>query len=170
MNNFIVKYAIWLGISIFSSLTYANISSELLHQTPKNIPIEQRASIQGFLKTSKILRLINARIYITYINDKATLDHPSDWDKVYDVLPGPTNIRFVSDTPNYFTNHQLNFTAKSGQRYQIKNNQADINPNEDPILFWIENIDTGEAITPKEFLLVPPTASSVNLVPIIISK
>lgn len=169
-HHFVLKKILFLAIGMFSSLTYANIPLELLYQPPQDTPVEQRASIQGFIKTSTPLKFIDALVYLTYINDKATLNHSSNWDKVYEIKPGLNDIRIVSDTQNYFTSGRLSFTAKPGQHYQVKNNQADIKVNKELILFWIENIDTGEIITPKQELVGFKTPSTINFIPVIISK
>ncbi|WP_151763992.1 hypothetical protein [Acinetobacter soli] len=169
-HHSILKTVLLLTIGLFSHLTFANIPSELLYQPPQDTPVEQRASIQGFIKTSTPLKFIDALVYLTYINDKATLNHSSNWDKVYEIKPGLNDIRIVSDTQNYFTSGRLSFTAKPGQHYQVKNNQADIKVNKELMLFWIENIDTGEIITPKQELVGVTTPSTVNFIPVIISK
>lgn len=169
-HHSVLKKILFLAIGMFSSSTYANIPLELLYQRPQDTPVEQRASIQGFIKTSTPLKFIDALVYLTYINDKATLNHSSNWDKVYEIKPGLNDIRIVSDTQKYFTSGQLSFTAKPGQHYQVKNNQADIKVNKELILFWIENINTGEIITPKQELVGVKTPSTVNFIPVIISK
>lgn len=151
------------------NVLYAKIPDELLYHPPKNVQSTQLATLVGFQKLNA-LQLIKARIYLTYINDKATLDRSNDWNKVYEISSGPTDIRLVSDTPNYFTSGRLNFIAKAGQHYQVKNNQADIKFNKEPLQFWVEDIDTGEIVTPKQELLGITALSSVNFMPIIISK
>lgn len=169
-HHSVLKKILFLAIGMFSSLTYANIPSELLYQPPQDTPVERRASIQGFIKTSTPLKFINALIYLTYINDKATLNHSGNWDKVYEIKPGLNDIRIVSDTQDYFTSGRLSFIAKPSQRYQVKNNQADIKMGKEPLLFWIENLDSGEIITSKQELVGVMTPSTVNFVPVIISK
>lgn len=170
LHHFILKAVLLSTVGIFTQLTYANIPSELLYQPPQNVPVEQRASIQGFIKTSTPLKFIDALVYLTYINDKATLNQSSNWDKVYEIKPGLNEIRIVSDTQHYFTSGRLSFTAKPGQHYQVKNNQAGINFSKELMLFWVENIDTGEIITPKQQFVGVTTPSTVNFTPVIISK
>lgn len=148
---------------------YAKIPDELLYQPPKNVQSTQLATLVGFQKLNA-LQLIKARIYLTYINDKATLNRSHDWNKVYEISPGLTDIRLVSDTPNYFTSGRLKFTAKASHHYQVKNNQADIKFNKEPLLFWVEDLDTGEVVTPKQELLGITVPSSVSFFPVIISK
>ncbi|MEX7478674.1 hypothetical protein CKN55_19450, partial [Acinetobacter baumannii] len=60
--------------------------------------------------------------------------------------------------------------AKASHHYQVKNNQADIKFNKEPLLFWVEDLDTGEVVTPKQELLGITVPSSVSFVPVIISK
>lgn len=155
---------------MYISSVNAQIPSELLHQTPSDIPTSQFSSIEGFQDTSTALKFINARIYITYINNKATLSRSSDWDKKYFIAEGKTEIRYISDTQNFFGNGKISFDAKPTQHYQIKNNQAQIKFGKEPILFWIENIDTGEVVTAKQEINVSPVSTPISYQPVIISK
>ncbi|MEX7478675.1 hypothetical protein AB0861_021265, partial [Acinetobacter baumannii] len=84
---------------------YAKIPDELLYQPPKNVQSTQLATLVGFQKLNA-LQLIKARIYLTYINDKATLNRSHDWNKVYEISPGLTDIRLV-DTIAVDHAHQL---------------------------------------------------------------
>ncbi len=67
----------------FERLSYAQIPEEVLYKAPKEVDITHLATIKGFQKNSPILKLIKARIYITYIDGKATLNDSNDWDKNY---------------------------------------------------------------------------------------
>lgn len=161
--------------ALFSSLltlgiTQAQIPAELLHHPPTDLPNKELASIQGFQKTNTALQFIKASIYITYINNKATLSKSNEWDKVYVITPTTTEIRIISDTPNYFTHGHITFEAKAGQHYQVKNNQSDIKLNKEPILFWVENVDTGEMVTPKQVLNGSPSSTNISFIPLITSK
>lgn len=164
-----LKYFLCLGL-LHTSLSNAQIPPELLHQTPTDVPTSQLASIEGFQDTSTALKFINARVYITYINNKATLSRPSDWDKKYSIPQGQTEIRYISDTQNFFGNGRISFEAKPAQHYQIKNNQAQIKFGKEPILFWIENMETGEVVTAKQEINVSPVSTPISYQPVIISK
>lgn len=148
----------------------AQIPSELIYQTPKNIPANQLATIQGPQKTSTALKSINTRIYITYINTKATLSKPGEWSRAYRIAPGETEVRFTFNNQNYFGNGTITFEAEPTQHYQIKTNQPNINPNQEPILFWIENTKNEEAVTSKQQIHISITSKTFYYLPVILSK
>ena len=106
------------------NLAQAQIPSELLHQAPKSRDADQVATIQGDKQTSTALKFINAQIYITYINNKATLAQEQDSNQVYRIQPGQTELRYISNAQNIFSSGHISFNAKAGQQYQIKNDQA----------------------------------------------
>jgi len=156
---------------IFSSqFTLAEIPKELLYQSPQNIDSEQLATIQGFQDTSTPLKFVKARIYINQINGKATLNSSKDWNKIYSILPTQTTIRFTSDAQQLFSSSELNFIAQSGQKYQIKTNQADKSSHKEGIQFWVENSTTGEVITDKQFVNSSVNQPQQIYIPVIINK
>ncbi|WP_335954488.1 hypothetical protein [Acinetobacter guillouiae] len=158
-------------VCLFSSQAiFADIPKELLYQLPKNIDSAQLASIQGFQETSTPLKFVNARIYINQINSKATLSQSKDWNKIYSILPVQTTIRFTSDAQQLFSTGKLNFTAQSGQKYQIKTNQANNSSHKEGIQFWIENLTKGEVISDKQFAHTTTDQSQQIYMPVIINK
>jgi hypothetical protein len=150
-------------------LSYAQIPEELLYKSPKEVDISHLATIKGFQKNSKILKLIKARIYITYIDGKATLNDSSNWDKNYLITSGFHKIKIISDTPKIFSYGILTFEAKPQQAYQIKNNQAEKKKGDD-LVFWIENINTGEIVTPKESFNTYTNQTQPIYTPVILNK
>lgn len=88
----------------------------------------------------------------------------------YFIPQGQTEIRYISDAQNFFDNGTITFNAKPAQHYQIKNNQAQIKFGKEPLLFWVENIDSGEVVTPKQEINVSPINTPVYYQPIILSK
>ncbi|WP_157823735.1 hypothetical protein [Acinetobacter proteolyticus] len=168
--NIKAKCTFLLSSMILLGAAQAQIPTELIHQNP-NISDDQKiTTIQGFQKTSTALRFIKARIYISYINNKATLSKSNEWNKPFQIEPTATEIRIISDTPNLLAHGHIIFNAKSGQHYQVKSNQADIKMNKEPILFWVENMDTGEIVTSKEILNGSPSSTNINLIPVITNK
>lgn len=150
ITNMCSRALFFLFCSFYSPLALPSNLSELSSQPNKNIELKQNALIQGFQKTRTVLKFVDARIHITYINDKATLANSSDWNKVYSIPIGPNKIRYISDTQAAFFTGEISFEAKPGQRYQIKNNQSDRNSLKNGIHFWIENVDTGEVIDSQQ--------------------
>jgi hypothetical protein len=169
MNNKFFK-TISIVTLCFTQFTLAEIPKELLYQLPKNIDSTQLATIQGFQETSTPLRFVNSRIYINQINGKATLDQSKDWNKIYSILPTQTTVRFTSDAQHLFSSGVLSFNAQSGQKYQIKTNQANKNSRKDGIQFWIENLTTGEAITDKQSTNTSANQPQQIFIPVIINK
>ena len=169
MNNKFFK-TISIVTLFFTQFTLAEIPKELLYQLPKNIDSAQLASIQGFQETSTPLNFVNARIYINQINGKATLSQSKDWNKIYSILPTQTKVRFSSDAQHLFSSGELNFTAQSGQKYQIKTNQADKRSRKEGIWFWVENLTTGEVITDKQFAHTAANQPQQIYMPAIINK
>lgn len=153
----------------FERLSYAQIPEELLYKAPKEVDITHLATIKGFQKNSPILKLIKARIYITYINDKATLNDSNDWDKNYLISSGFHKVKIISDAQKVFSYGILTFEAKPQQIYQIKNNQAERKNSED-LVFWIENINTGEVVTPKESFTTYSNQTQPIYTPVILNK
>lgn len=169
MNNKFFK-TILIVTLCFTQFTFAEIPKELLYQLPKNIDSTQLATIEGFQETSTPLKFIKARIYINQINGKSTLNQSKDWNKTYSILPTQTTVHFTSDAQQLFSSGELNFTAQTGQKYQIKTNQADKNSYKQGIQFWIENLTTGEVITEKQFAHTVVNQPQQNYVPVIINK
>lgn len=169
MNNKFFK-TILLVFILSSQLIYAEIQKELLYQPPQNIDSAKLATIQGYQETSTPLKFVKSRIYINQINGKATLDRSKDWDKIYSILPTQTTVRFTSDAQQLFSSSVLSFNAQSGQKYQIKTNQADKNSHKDGIQFWIENLTTGEAITDKQSTKTSANQPQQIYIPVIINK
>ncbi|WP_227508768.1 hypothetical protein [Acinetobacter sp. Leaf130] len=153
----------------FERLSYAQIPEELLYKAPKEVDITHLATIKGFQKNSPILKLITARIYITYIDDKATLNDSNDWDKNYLISSGFHKVKIISDAQKVFSYGILTFKAKPQQIYQIKNNQAERKNSED-LVFWIENINTGEVVTPKESFTTYSNQTQPIYTPVILNK
>lgn len=160
---FIVAYS-------FSALSQAEIPEELLYQPPQNIEKNHLATIQGFQDSSSVLKFINARVYINYINDKATLNQSKDWKKTYRIVPGLTKIRFISDAQNLLSSGEISFNAQAGKHYQIKNNQADINSSKNSLHFWVEDIDSKELVTLKQFSSVVSNQPQPSYIPAIINR
>lgn len=169
MRNDFIK-TISLVALLSSQFTFAEIPKELLYQAPHNIDSSQLATIQGFQQTSTPLKFVKARIYINQINGKATLNQSKDWNKIYSILPIQTNVRFTSDAQQLFSSGELNFIAQTGQKYQIKTNQADKNSHKQGIQFWIENLTTGEVITDKQFANTSSNQPQQIYMPVIINK
>lgn len=169
MHNQLIKITLFVALCS-SPFALAEIPKELLYQTPQNIDSAQLATIQGFQETSTPLKFIKARIYINQINGKATLNQSKDWNKTYSILPTQTTVRFTSDAQQLFSSSELNFTAQTGQKYQIKTNQADKNSHKQGIQFWIENLTTGEVITEKQFAHTVANQPQQIYMPVIINK
>lgn len=169
MNNKFFK-TISIVTLCFTQFTLAEIPKELLYQEPQNFDSTQVATIEGYQVTSSPLKFVKARIYINQINGKATLNHSKDWNKIYSILPTQTTIRFTSDAQQLFSSGELNFTAQTGQKYQIKTNQADKNSHKQGIQFWIEDLTTGEAVTDKQFAHTVVNQPQQIYVPVIINK
>lgn len=169
MNNKFFKTILIVTLCL-TQFTLAEIPKELLYQLPKNIDSTQLATIEGFQNTSTPFMFVNARIYITQINGKATLSQSKDWNKIYSILPTQTTVRFTSDAQHVFSTGKLNFTALSGQKYQIKTNQADKNSHKEGIQFWVENLTTGEVITDKQFAHTTANQPQQIYTPDIINK
>ncbi|MDK4793291.1 MAG: hypothetical protein OC189_14840 [Acinetobacter sp.] len=150
-------------------LSYAQIPEELLYKAPKEVDITHLATIKGFQKNSPILKLIKARIYITYIDGKATLNDSNDWDKNYLITSGFHKVKIISDAQQVLSYGMLTFEAKNQQVYQIKNNQAEKKKGDD-LLFWIENINTGEIVTPKESFNTYSNKTQPIYTPVILNK
>ncbi|ENU57075.1 hypothetical protein ACNPQK_10805 [Acinetobacter guillouiae] len=169
MNNKLIK-TISLASLLYSHVIFAEIPKELLYQVPQNIDSAQLATIEGFQNTSTPFKFVNARIYINQINGKATLNQSKDWNKTYSILPTQTTVRFTSDAQQLFSSGELNFTAQTGQKYQIKTNQADKNSHKQGIQFWIEDLTTGEVITEKQFAHTVANQPQQIYMPVIINK
>lgn len=150
-------------------LSYAQIPAELLYKAPKEVDITHLATIKGFQKNSNILKLIKARIYITHIDGKATLNDSSNWDQNYLITSGFHKIKIISDAQKVLSYGILIFEAKPQQIYQIKNNQAERKNGED-LVFWIENINTGEVVTPKESFTTYSNQTQSIYTPVILNK
>lgn len=150
-------------------LSYAQIPEELLYKSPKEVDITHLATIKGFQKNSPILKLIKARIYITYIDGKATLNDSNDSNKNYLITSGFHKVKIISDAQKVFSYGMLTFEAKNQQVYQIKNNQAEKKKGDD-LVFWIENINTGEIVTPKESFTTYSNQTQPIYTPIILNK
>ncbi|WP_227555390.1 hypothetical protein [Acinetobacter lactucae] len=150
-------------------LSYAQIPAELLYKAPKEVDITHLATIKGFQKNSNILKLIKARIYITHIDGKATLNDSSKWDQNYLITSGFHKIKIISDAQKVLSYGILTFEAKPQQIYQIKNNQAE-RKNGDDLVFWIENINTGEIVTPKESFNTYTNQTQPIYTPVILNK
>ncbi|HFG6862092.1 hypothetical protein RFH39_14645 [Acinetobacter baumannii] len=153
----------------FERLSYAQIPEEVLYKAPKEVDITHLATIKGFQKNSPILKLIKARIYITYIDGKATLNDSNDRDKNYLITSGFHKVKIISDAQKVFSYGMLTFEAKNQQVYQIKNNQAEKKKGDD-LVFWIENINTGEIVTPKESFNTYTNQTQPIYTPVILNK
>lgn len=169
MNNKLFKKLLIVAL-FFTQFTLAEIPKALLYQSPQNIDSAELATIQGFQETSTPLKFVKARIYINQINGKATLDQSKDCDEIYSILPTLTTVRFTSDAQHLFSSGELNFTAQSGQKYQIKTNQADNSSHKEGIQFWIENLTTGEVISDKQFAHTTANQPQQIYTPVIINK
>lgn len=170
INYLLLKTTLFITGFISCSSILAQIPPELIYQTPENIPTNQLATIQGTQKESTVLKSIDARVYITYINTKATLSKPSEWDKTYSMVSGETEIRFAFNNQSYFGNGAITFEAKPIQHYQLKASQPNVESHQESILFWIENSETGEIVSPKKSIYISATPKTVNYLPIILSK
>jgi len=113
----------------FERLSYAQIPEEVLYKAPQEVDITHLATIKGFQKNSPVLS--------------------NDWDKNYLITSGFHKVKIISDAQKVFSYGILTFEAKNQQVYQIKNNQAEKKKGDD-LVFWIENINTGEIVTSKE--------------------
>jgi hypothetical protein len=154
----------------FTTSTSAEIPKELLYQTPENTDPSQIATIQGFQETETTLKYIKSRIYISFINDKATLNQSTDWEKVYQIPAGNIKVRYISNAQHIFSSGEIIFKAQAGQHYQVTNNQAEKKSIKNGISFWIENLDTHEIITPKQTSKTSFHRPQASYIPVIINQ
>nr|WP_174505850.1 hypothetical protein [Acinetobacter sp. Marseille-Q1620] len=165
------KTAFLMTFLFSGTFAQANIPPELLYQPPSNPDQAEISTIQGFQKTTTSLKFVKAHIYITSINSKATLDQYKDWKKIYQIPIGETTIRYISDAQQLFSSGEITFNAQAGQHYQIQNNQAEKDSLKNGLEFWIENLDTHENVTPKQYSnAVSSNQPQPSYLPVIINK
>ncbi|MBJ8438875.1 hypothetical protein I6M64_16335 [Acinetobacter lactucae] len=97
------------------------------------------------------------------------MNDSSKWDQNYLITSGFHKIKIISDAQKVLSYGILTFEAKPQQIYQIKNNQAE-RKNGDDLVFWIENINTGEIVTPKESFNTYTNQTQPIYTPVILNK
>ncbi|EMB5689420.1 TPA: hypothetical protein PKT84_003274 [Acinetobacter baumannii] len=97
------------------------------------------------------------------------MNDSNDWDKNYLITSGFHKVKIISDAQKVFSYGMLTFEAKNQQVYQIKNNQAEKKKGDD-LVFWIENINTGEIVTPKESFNTYTNQTQPIYTPVILNK
>lgn len=151
------------------------IPANLLYQMPREAADQATlAQISGSRPDSdglidKSLGLKLGRIYISYIDSKATLGYYGDWDKVFKLKQGVHDIRFVADFQTGIYKGSLSFEAKPQQRYQIMS-ERDPSVKGIQYLFWVEHVTTGEVVSDKVALNPVGASSNVSYMPVIRSN
>ncbi|MDB0303229.1 hypothetical protein CTY90_11550 [Acinetobacter baumannii] len=97
------------------------------------------------------------------------MNDSNDWDKNYLITSGFHKVKIISDAQKVFSYGILTFEAKNQQVYQIKNNQAEKKKGDD-LVFWIENINTGEIVTSKESFNTYINQTQPIYTPVILNK
>lgn len=160
------------SLLLLCSITYAkedfsNIPANLLYQVPdSNLYTGKTAKISGSRpesdsKFDKLFGMKMGRIFITYVNGKATLSDNPDWAKSYTIVEGDNEIRFKAEFQGGIFKNSLRFKAQAGQQYQI-NSAMDPEAKWLNYFFWVENVQSKEIVSDK--IRIQPIAPRANTV------
>lgn len=167
MKTYLLCGLLLLSSTTFAKEDFSNIPANLLYQVPdSNLYAGKTAKISGSRpesesKFDKLFGMKMGRIFITYINGKATLSDNPDWAKSYTIVEGGNEIRFKAEFQGGIFKNKLNFTAQAGQQYQI-NSEMDPQAKWLNYFFWVENVQTQQIVSEK--IRIQPIAARSNTI------